>query len=86
MRNFVTAIALLFATSAFAGDTKKNIVDTAVSTGTITTLVAAVQTAGLVDTLKGEGPFTAFAPTDNTFSALPEGIVEDLLKLENKHT
>ena len=48
------------------------------------TLVAAVQAAGLVDTLKGEGPFTVFAPTDEAFAALPEGTVENLLKPENK--
>jgi uncharacterized surface protein with fasciclin (FAS1) repeats len=84
MKKFVTAIALLFSTSVMAGDMKKDIVDTAVSTGTFTTLVAAVQAAGLVDTLKGEGPFTVFAPTDDAFAALPEGTVEDLLKPENK--
>jgi uncharacterized surface protein with fasciclin (FAS1) repeats len=61
-----------------------DIVDTAVGAGTFTTLVAAVQAAGLVDTLKGEGPFTVFAPTDEAFAALPAGTVEDLLKPENK--
>jgi len=63
---------------------KKDIVDTAVSAGAFTTLVAAVKAAGLVETLKGEGPFTVFAPTDEAFAALPEGTVEDLLKPENK--
>merc|ERR1711879_114855 len=63
---------------------KKDIVDTAIEAGSFTTLVAAVQAAGLVDTLKGEGPFTVFAPTDEAFAALPEGTVEDLLKPENK--
>jgi len=58
-------------------------VDTAVSAGQFNTLVAAVQAAGLVDTLKGEGPFTVFAPTDEAFAALPEGTVETLLKPEN---
>ncbi len=62
----------------------KDIVDTAVSAGNFGTLVAAVKAAGLVDTLKGEGPFTVFAPTDAAFAALPEGTVEDLLKPENK--
>ncbi len=62
----------------------KDIVDTAVGAGSFNTLVAAVQAAGLVDTLKGEGPFTVFAPTDDAFAALPEGTVEDLLKPENK--
>jgi len=61
-----------------------DIVDTAVEAGSFTTLVAAVQAAGLVETLKGEGPFTVFAPTDDAFAALPEGTVEDLLKPENK--
>ncbi|MBE9185987.1 fasciclin domain-containing protein [Microcoleus sp. LEGE 07076] len=57
-----------------------DIVDTAVSAGSFTTLVAAVKAAGLVDTLKGAGPFTVFAPTDEAFAKLPEGTVESLLK------
>jgi uncharacterized surface protein with fasciclin (FAS1) repeats len=57
----------------------KDIVDTAVEAGSFTTMVAAVQAAGLVETLKGEGPFTVFAPTDEAFAALPEGTVEALL-------
>ncbi len=57
----------------------KDIVDTAVAAGSFTTLVAAVQAAGLVETLKGEGPFTVFAPTDAAFAALPAGTVEALL-------
>ena len=61
-----------------------DIVDTAVEAGTFTTLVAAVGAAGLVDVLKGDGPFTVFAPTDDAFAALPAGTVEDLLKPENK--
>ena len=60
-----------------------DIVDTAVSAGSFTTLVAAVQAAGLVDTLKGPGPFTVFAPTDEAFAALPAGTVENLLRPEN---
>ena len=64
----------------------KDIVDTAVADGRFTTLVAAVQAAGLVDTLKGEGPFTVFAPTDDAFAKLPAGTVEDLLKPENLET
>jgi uncharacterized surface protein with fasciclin (FAS1) repeats len=67
------------ATTAFAGGHSKDIVDTAVEAGTFTTLVAAVEAAGLVDVLKGEGPFTVFAPTDEAFAALPEGTVEGLL-------
>ncbi len=83
-RTFIalTAAASLMSTAAFAAD--KDIVDTAVGAGDFTTLVAAVQAAGLVDTLKGEGPFTVFAPTDAAFAALPAGTVEDLLKPENK--
>lgn len=61
-----------------------DIVDTAVAAGSFTTLVAAVQEAGLVETLKGEGPFTVFAPTDDAFAALPEGTVESLLQPENR--
>ncbi|MCG8274270.1 fasciclin domain-containing protein [Aquamicrobium sp. NLF2-7] len=67
-----------------AQDATSDIVDTAVAAGDFTTLVAAVQAAGLVDTLKGEGPFTVFAPTDAAFAALPEGTVDTLLKPENK--
>jgi uncharacterized surface protein with fasciclin (FAS1) repeats len=62
----------------------KDIVDTAVSAGSFNTLAAALQAAGLVDTLKGEGPFTVFAPTDAAFGKLPVGTVEELLKPENK--
>lgn len=61
-----------------------DIVDTAVADGRFTSLVAAVQAAELVDALKGEGPFTVFAPTDDAFAALPEGTLEELLKPENK--
>jgi len=68
------------ATSAFAAGHSMDIVDTAVEAGTFTTLVAAVEAAGLVETLKGEGPFTVFAPTDEAFAALPEGTVEALLE------
>jgi len=78
-----TAIAVsgFIATSqAFAAD----IVDTAVAAGSFKTLVAAVQAAGLLDTLKGAGPFTVFAPTDEAFAKLPAGTVDDLLKPENK--
>lgn len=61
-----------------------DIVDTAVSAGNFNTLVAAVKAADLVETLKGSGPFTVFAPTDAAFAALPAGTVDDLLKPENK--
>ncbi|MFV2053803.1 fasciclin domain-containing protein [Aliiroseovarius sp. YM-037] len=72
-----TSVAL--AGPSFADGHSKDIVDTAVEAGTFTTLVAAVEAAGLVETLKGEGPFTVFAPTDEAFAALPEGTVEGLL-------
>jgi uncharacterized surface protein with fasciclin (FAS1) repeats len=62
----------------------KDIVDTAVAAGSFKTLTAAVKAAGLVDTLKGEGPFTVFAPTDDAFGKLPEGTLDELLKPENK--
>jgi uncharacterized surface protein with fasciclin (FAS1) repeats len=62
----------------------QDIVDTAVAAGQFGTLVAAVQAAGLVEVLKGDGPFTVFAPTDDAFAALPAGTVENLLKPENK--
>ena len=80
----IAATVATFGTGAFAGGHAKDIVDTAVAAGTFNTLVAAVTAADLVDTLKGEGPFTVFAPTDAAFEALPEGTVENLLKPENK--
>ncbi|MEO1109560.1 MAG: fasciclin domain-containing protein [Pseudomonadota bacterium] len=85
-RKFAAAsvATILFSTSAMADGHGKDIVDTAVAAGSFETLVAAVQAAELVETLKGEGPFTVFAPTDEAFAALPEGTVADLLKPENK--
>ncbi|OMO22184.1 fasciclin domain-containing protein [Vibrio lentus] len=82
----VLVATLLFTAFAHANhhEMKKDIVDVAVENGSFTTLVAAVQAAGLVDTLKGDGPFTVFAPTDEAFAALPEGTIEMLLKPENK--
>src|SRR5271165_7631349 len=68
--------------SAYAAD--KDIVDTAVAAGQFKTLAAALTAAGLVDTLKGPGPFTVFAPTDAAFAKLPAGTLENLLKPENK--
>ena len=70
--------------SGAASAADKDIVDTAVSAGTFETLAAALGAAGLVETLKGEGPFTVFAPTDDAFAKLPEGTVDNLLKPENK--
>jgi len=84
-RLLVAVLALGLSTALYAGSyAKKDLVDTASSAGTFETLVAAVQAAGLVETLKGEGPFTVFAPSDDAFAALPEGTVESLLKPENK--
>jgi uncharacterized surface protein with fasciclin (FAS1) repeats len=63
---------------------KKDIIDVAVENGSFTTLVEAIKAAGLVDTLKGDGPFTVFAPTDEAFAKLPQGTLEMLLLPENK--
>ena len=71
-------------TAAVAKPAAKDIVDTAITAGSFKTLVAAVKAAGLVETLKGEGPFTVFAPTDEAFAKLPKWTVESLLKPENK--
>jgi uncharacterized surface protein with fasciclin (FAS1) repeats len=76
--------SLFLAVAALAAPPAQDIVDTAVSAGSFNTLVAALKAAGLVDTLKGPGPFTVFAPTDEAFAKLPPGTVEDLLKPENK--
>lgn len=77
---FVAAALAATSTLASAAD----IVDTAVSAGQFNTLVKAVQAAGLVDTLKGKGPFTVFAPTDEAFAKLPAGTVEALLQDKEK--
>lgn len=79
-------LGLMFAGSVQADShgMKKDIVDTAAGAGQFETLVAAVEAAGLVETLKGEGPFTVFAPTDEAFAALPDGTVESLLEPENQ--
>ena len=89
---FGIALIALFAFAAasqasagnFKKDAKKDIVDTAVAAGQFETLAAALGAADLVDTLKGDGPFTVFAPTDEAFAKLPEGTVESLLKPENR--
>ena len=70
--------------SSAKADAAPDIVETAIGAGSFGTLVAAVKAAGLVDTLKGEGPYTVFAPTDDAFAKLPAGTVESLLKPENK--
>ena len=81
-------IALMMCTAGFASSTATDadIVDTAVAAGSFNTLVKAVQAAGLVDTLKGEGPFTVFAPTDEAFAKLPAGTLDSLLKDKAKLT
>jgi uncharacterized surface protein with fasciclin (FAS1) repeats len=86
----IAIVAVLFLTFGFAGsgsnNSSKDIVDTAVAAGTFNTLVAAVKAAGLVDVLKGEGPFTVFAPNDDAFAKLPAGTIESLLKDKEKLT
>jgi uncharacterized surface protein with fasciclin (FAS1) repeats len=72
------------ATAETTASTPKDIVDTAVAAGSFNTLAQALTAAGLVETLKGDGPFTVFAPTDEAFAKLPDGTVETLLKPENK--
>ena len=99
MRNTIAvlllAVVAVAGTSAMAGSKNpvvggqemyptKDIIDNAVNSADHTTLVAAVKAAGLVDTLKGSGPFTVFAPTNQAFAKLPAGTVENLLKPENK--
>jgi uncharacterized surface protein with fasciclin (FAS1) repeats len=74
------AIAVLALLAPLQAQDEKDIVDTAVSAGSFTTLATALEAAGLVDTLKGNGPFTVFAPTDDAFAKLPAGTVESLLK------
>jgi len=83
----LAAVLAAYATTALAGTVRseqKDIVDTAASVSTFSTLVAAVKAADLVEALKGEGPFTVFAPTNDAFKKLPKGTVESLLKPENK--
>jgi uncharacterized surface protein with fasciclin (FAS1) repeats len=96
LNKFIAVLSLMVASlafmpAAFAGHhnegdhgMKKDIVDVAAENGSFNTLVAAIKAAGLVDTLKGKGPFTVFAPTDEAFAKLPKGTVEMLLEPENK--
>ncbi len=93
MTRYATAVAVFVATVAVFGfsadhhqssQQRKDIVDTAVGAGQFKTLAAALKAGGLVETLKGEGPFTVFAPTDEAFAKLPAGTLDDLLKPENK--
>ena len=80
----IMVAAGIVGSTTMARAAEKDIVETAVSAGEFKTLAAALGAAGLVDTLKGEGPFTVFAPTDAAFAKLPDGTVEKLLKPENK--
>lgn len=89
MKAIITSIifglsALVTPASAESKQAPKDIVDTAVAAGSFNTLAAALKAAGLIDTMKGAGPFTVFAPTDAAFAKLPKGTVESLLKPENK--
>ena len=81
---FVLSLFTLSLATMHAQDQDKNIVELAVETESLSTLVTAVKAAGLVETLSGEGPFTVFAPTNDAFAALPAGVLDDLLKPENK--
>jgi transforming growth factor-beta-induced protein len=89
MKSLFKSMACIVGLTAFSAATlsaaeKKDIVDTAAAAGSFKTLAAALGAAGLAETLKGEGPFTVFAPTDEAFAKLPAGTVEELLKPENK--
>jgi uncharacterized surface protein with fasciclin (FAS1) repeats len=78
------ALTLVAPSSTIANAGTKDIVDTAVAAGSFKTLAKALQAAGLIETLKGPGPFTVFAPTDEAFAKLPAGTLETLLKPENR--
>ncbi len=84
--SFTLPSSVVFADHHMKDEAKKDIIDTATSEGMeqVTTVVAAIKAAGLVETLKGTGPFTVFAPTNEAFAKLPAGTVDDLLKPENK--
>ena len=85
MKKLLLAGMLALSAVAFAQDTmNKTVVEIAAGNKDFSTLVAAVQAAGLVETLSGKGPFTVFAPTNEAFAKLPKGTVEELLKPENK--
>ncbi|WP_137297774.1 fasciclin domain-containing protein [Psychromonas sp. SP041] len=91
LKKFISAVSIIVVSFTFTSvahaehhGVHKDIVDVAAENGSFTTLVAALKAGGLVETLKGKGPFTVFAPTDEAFAKLPEGTVEMLLKPENK--
>ena len=82
--SFALMMGVLASAIPASAATSKDIVDTAIAAGNFKTLAAALQAAGLAETLKGKGPFTVFAPTDEAFNKLPAGTVDSLLKPENK--
>ena len=85
LSTLITALCIaFFANSSFAGSAKKDIIDTAVSAGSFNTLAKALTEAGLIDTLKGEGPFTVFAPTDEAFSKIPADQLQAILADKEK--
>ncbi|MAQ81865.1 fasciclin domain-containing protein [Psychromarinibacter halotolerans] len=84
MMTLTAATAFALPAVAYAQSAEMNIVEVAQDAGSFSTLLAAAEAAGLVETLTGEGPFTVFAPTDDAFAALPEGTVDTLLMPENK--
>jgi uncharacterized surface protein with fasciclin (FAS1) repeats len=84
LTSLLFAAAITFGSSVSAFAAEKDVVDTAIGAGQFKTLGAALEAAGLVATLKGAGPFTVFAPTDEAFAKLPAGTVENQLKPENK--
>jgi len=88
MKSFAIVVSVVAALGWFGlssvGAQNKDIVDTAVAAGSFKTLATALDAAGLVQTLKGSGPFTVFAPTDEAFAKLPAGTLEHLLKPEQK--
>ncbi|MFT6915721.1 MAG: putative surface protein with fasciclin (FAS1) repeats [Motiliproteus sp.] len=84
MTVFIGVLSFNITAGTYMKDEQKDIVATAVANAEFSTLVTALQAAGLVDTLQGDGPFTVFAPTNAAFAKLPEGTVETLLKPENK--
>ena len=82
--SLAAAVGLMAISMGLAADKEKDIVDTAVGAGDFKTLAIALKAADLIETLKGKGPFTVFAPTDEAFAKLPAGTLEELLKPENK--
>ena len=84
LKSMMAAMFVMMISASAANAQSKDIVDLAVGNDNLKTLVAAVKAGGLVETLKGKGPFTVFAPTDEAFAALPAGTLEMLLKPENK--